>query len=164
MRTYYHDGDVRITAEAVWVGERGFPLSEVTRAWRRTSAVAGRRIIIGVCLLLLALGLRAATNTVWWLGRLPDLARGWVADGIATTAVAGAGVLGFALVGVVAIEAAILAVEDIRGHARYRELWISLHGQRAMVVRTNDAARFDAIRRALARALDDRAGPAPPIG
>ncbi|MBT8227657.1 MAG: hypothetical protein HKP61_10720 [Dactylosporangium sp.] len=160
MRTYYEDDHIRITSEAVWAGDRVYRLGELRQASWRSGSVAGRRVLIALAILLLALLIRMVTSYAWWLRRLPGLVLDWLAEGVSTIALATVGVLVVAIVGVVAVEVAILAVEDIRGHGRYRELWASARGERVLLLRTNDRARFQRVRRALSRALGDL----PPAG
>jgi hypothetical protein len=59
-----------------------------------------------------------------------------------------------ALFGVLAAEAALRAIEDIRDRGRYRELWALVDGEPVLLWRTTDATRFGIVCRALVRARD----------
>jgi hypothetical protein len=53
---------------------------------------------------------------------------------------------------VLAIEAGLRAIEDIRGHSRHLELWASVRGRPILLLHTDDADRFGRVCRALTRA------------
>jgi hypothetical protein len=155
MRTYYQDHQVHITSVAIWVDGRVYALAELGETWRRGGSVAGRRILVGVGVLLLAVVIRLATSYSWWMGGLRRQYQRWLTAGMATSALVAFAALAVALVGAAAIEVGLRAIEDIRGFGRHQELWARVHGYPVLLLRTNDAARFGQVRRALVRAMDD---------
>ena len=152
MRTYYHDQNVLITSAAIRVGDRHFALDQLDELWRTDRRVAGRRILIGIGVLLAAAAFTAAVRYTWWFGGLRRQFQHWLAGGPAVLAVAAAGGLLLAVLGVLAIEAGLSAIEDIRGHARHLELWASVRGRPVLLLHTDDADRFGKVCRALTRA------------
>jgi hypothetical protein len=68
------------------------------------------------------------------------------------------GVIGFALAlfGVIAIETALRAIEDIRGHRRRMELWALVAGEHVLLWSTTDSLKFGRVCRALNRAWGTR--------
>lgn len=54
VRTYYRDERIRITSTAIWVDDRRYLLRELERVWRQGLPVLGRRMLLGVALLLIA--------------------------------------------------------------------------------------------------------------
>jgi hypothetical protein len=159
MRTYYRDRQIEITSFAVSVDGIRYPLCDLERAWRTNGHVAGRRVMTGIGVLMAAIvGSVALRYTSWWGGlreRYPD----WLSGGAGTTVLVGFAALMLALVGVMAVEVALLAIEHVRDHGRHQELWVVVHGQQVLLLRTTDAIRFGQVRRALARALADQPYP-----
>jgi hypothetical protein len=152
MRTYYRDEHVHITSSAIYVDNRCYPLARIDSVWRRRRSLAGRRILIGLGIVALAVLLRAAASYVWWLGGLNRFVRRWLSGGPVTAAIIAVVVLAVAVAGVVTVEAALSAIEDIRGNGRHLELWAVINGQAVLLLRTNDSSRFGKICRALVRA------------
>jgi hypothetical protein len=152
MRTYYRDDRVHITSADIRVGDRRFPLDQLDHVWRTDRRVAGRRLLIGVVVLIAAAGFTVAVRYTWWFGGLRRDFQGWLAEGPAVLGAVAVGGLLLAVLGVLAIEAGLRAVEDIRGHARRLELWATFHGVPVLLLHTDDADRFGKVCRALARA------------
>jgi hypothetical protein len=155
MRTYHQDQHVHLTSVATWIDSRIYPLAELDRTWPRGGTVTGRRILIGVGVLLLAILIGAVTSYGWWMGGLRRQYQRWLTANMTTSALVAFGALAIAVLGAVAIEVALRAIEDIRGYGRHQELWASISGYPLMLLSTNDGARFGQVRRALVRALDD---------
>ncbi len=156
MRTYYRDDHVHITSAAIWVDGRRYDLFEMERAWRRGGPVAARRVLIGVGVLVLALVIRAAFSYESLTGGLRHDYERWLAAGTAVTVLVAVVVLVIGIIGVLVLEAALRAIEDIRGNGRHHELWATVRGDHVMLWRTNDTLRFGQVSRALVRALADR--------
>jgi hypothetical protein len=152
MRTYYRDAHVHITSSAVYFDERCFLLEQIDTVWRSRRSLAGRRILIGLGIVAAAIVLRAAASYVWWLGGLNRLVGRWLSGGPVSDAIVAVVALAVAVAGVFTVEAALSAIEDIRGNGRHLELWASIDGQAVLLLRTNDASRFGKICRALIRA------------
>jgi hypothetical protein len=155
MITYYDDRAVRVTSDAIRVAGRSYPLRSLARVWHRRgsrswSAVAGRGAI-GIAL----------------LGPLVAAAIGIVVafsiDASPTVTVALVG--GSILVGLAFGPVADLLLERMdRSYARGAhalEIWAQVDGRPTMLVQTPDALRFGQIYRALQRALEGTAAPAP---
>lgn len=156
MRTYYRDDQVLVTSTAIWIEEREYQFVDLDRVWCSGGPVALRAVGIGVGAALAAVLFRVCFSYAWWLGGLGRLCRSLVSRGFVAIALLAVGVLAVALLSVFAFEAALLGIEHVRSHGRHRELWASVAGTTVLLLRTNDAARFEQIRRALARALGDR--------
>jgi Family of unknown function (DUF6232) len=156
MRTYYCDDHVHITSAAIWVDGRRYDLFEVERAWRRGGSVAARRVLVAVGVLVMAVFVRAAFGYESLAGGVRRDYERWLAAGTAMTVFVAVLVLGAAIVGVLVLEAALRAIEDIRGRGRHHELWATVRGTHVMLWRTNDTLLFGKVTRALVRALADR--------
>jgi hypothetical protein len=154
MRVYYSDDDVEVTSSAICVGTQYYTLDRLEQIWRSGGTLAHRRILVGVGVLLGAVTIRLATSWVWWMGGLRGWLQRWLSGGLATLILASVLALTVAVLGVFAVEAVLRAVEDIRGYGRHHELWASIDGGAVLVWRTNDAARFGKVCRALVRARD----------
>ncbi len=152
MRTYYRDDHVHITSTAIRVGDRKFALDQLEQPWRTDRRVAGRRILIGVGVLVAAVGFTVLVRYTWWFGGLRRQFQHWLAGGPAVLAGVAVAGLVLAVLGVVAVEAGLSAIEDIRGHARHLELWASVRGRPVLLLHTDDADRFGKVCRALTRA------------
>jgi Family of unknown function (DUF6232) len=152
MRTYYRDDSVHITSTAIRVGDRHFALDQLDQLWRTDRRVAGRRIMMGIGVLLAATGFTALVRYTWWFGGLRLKFQHWLAGGPAVLAGVAVAGLVLAVLGVLAIEAALRAIEDIRGHARHLELWAVVRGRPVLLLHTDDADRFGKVCRALTRA------------
>jgi uncharacterized protein DUF6232 len=155
VRTFYQDDRVRITSTAFYIDDSCYPLDELGEVWRARRSLAGRRIVIGLGVLVLAVLMRVAASYVWWLGGLNRTVRRWLAGGpLGVVAVAVVG-LALAIIGVLLVETVLSAIEDIRGYGRNLELWASVNGHPVRLYRTNNARRFGQICRALVRARAD---------
>ncbi len=152
MRTYYRDDHVHITSAAIHIDDRRFALDQLDQLWRTDRRVAGRRILIGVAVLLASAGFTALVRYTWWFGGLRRQFQHWLAEGPVVLAGVAVGGLVLAVLGVLAVEAGLSAIEDIRGHARHLELWASIRGQPVLLLHTDDADRFGKVCRALTRA------------
>lgn len=155
VTTFYRDNSVRVTAEAVEVGGRRFPIPELRYVWhqrgqqtlRTASRRLGRLALIAVLVLPMVAG-------ALMLGR-------FVGEQYGTAAMAGAVAL-VLLIGLVLlmllsplIEYPMMALE--RSYDRgttVHEIWVRWHDQEMMLVRTADAARFGRIYRAIERAIE----------
>jgi hypothetical protein len=152
--TYYDDGSIRITSEALLVDGDRYPLRALTRVWHRRGRrswrrVAGRGAIGGALLIPI---LTALVGLVVAL-RID-------ASAAATVALVGAA----CLVGLAAAPLADVLFEYLdRSYARgSRELqvWAQVQHRPVLLLKTDDAQRFGQIYRALQRALE---GPAVPL-
>lgn len=162
MRTYYEDQNIRITSAEIQVGRHRYPLAQLTETWRHSSSLAKRRILLALGVILIAVAVRLTTGYLWWFRGLTRMVRGWLTEGPGSIAIGAIGVLTVAGLGIVAVELVLLAVEDIRGHRRYLELWTRIGSRRILLLRTNDSARFEKVCRALIRALGDLEDPHTP--
>jgi Family of unknown function (DUF6232) len=153
VRTYYRDDRVHITTTAIYVDDVCYPLDDLAEVWQARRSLAGRRILIGLAILVLAVLVRVAAGYLWWLGGLDRTVEGWLRGGPATVALVALAGLAVAVVGVLLVEAVLSAIEDIRGYGRNLELWATIDGHPVRLYHTNDARRFGQIRRALVRAL-----------
>jgi hypothetical protein len=152
MRTYYRDNLIHITSLAIQVGDRLYALADVDDLWLTRRRVTGRRVLTGAGVLLLAGVFTAVVRYTWWFGGLRRRMQEWLAGGFETLAVVGAAAMVLAILGVLAVEVGLLAIEDIRGHRRRLELWASVRGRPVLLLRCNDADRFGRVCRALSRA------------
>jgi len=152
MRTYYRDDNVHITSAAIHVDGRRYAFGELDRIWRSGRRIAGRRVLVGVAVLLVAAGFTGVVRYTWWFSGLHRQLQEWLSTGPAAVAVIGLAVLFVAVLGVLAVEAGLRAIEDIRGHARHLELWASVRGRPVLLLHTDDADRFGKVCRALTRA------------
>lgn len=159
MRTYYRDRHVHVTSSAFRVGDRFFALEQLESVWRVDGPLAQRRILIAVTVVLGAVCVRLGTGWALSLGRLRDQMR-WLSAHISVTTVVLVSlvVMVVVLFGLLAAEAALRAIEDMRGHGRHRELWALVGGEPVLLWRTTDATRFGYVCRALVRARDGRQG------
>lgn len=156
MRTYYQDGQVLITSTAMRVGEQRYDLDELDGVWRRSGALAGRRVMLAGGVLVAALTVRAGTSPTLWLADLSHNYHRWFSHGALTTALVAVAALIIMVGTVCALEVAMRAIEDLRGNGRHRELWVSVGGEQVLVLSTNDAVRFGKVCRALNRAMGNR--------
>jgi hypothetical protein len=152
MRTFYRDEHVHITSSAIHVDGHRYALDQLDQIWRSGRRLAGRRVLIGVAVLVGAVGFTAAVRYTWWFGGLRRQFEHWLTGGPVTVALLGAVALVAAIVGVLVVEAGLRAIEDIRGHARDLQLWASVRGRPVLLLHTNDETRFGKVCRALARA------------
>jgi uncharacterized membrane protein YidH (DUF202 family) len=158
MRTYYRDPHVLITSTTFTIDGVRFRLDDLDGVWRTRRSVAGRRVLIGLGIVALAVLTRLAASYVWWLGGLDRAIRRWLTgDWVHLTIVTVIGLV-FAIIGVLAVEAMLSGIEDIRGHSRHLELWATMSGRPVLLFRTNDSARFGQVCRALMRARADMTG------
>lgn len=159
MPTYYQDGAVRVTGTAVQVASRVLPIAQLIQVWhqrgRSTARTASRRMaryaLIGVLSVPVVVGAVVVARAV-----LDE--QGLAAQlGVAAVLVA----LGLVLLLLLApvIEFPMMALERSydRGTA-VREIWVRWRGpdgeQDLLLVRTDDAARFGRIYRAIQRAIE----------
>ena len=152
MRTYYRDDNVHITSAAIHVDGRRYAFGELDRIWRSGRRIAGRRVLVGVAVLLVAAGFTGVVRYTWWFSGLHRQLQEWLSTGPAAVAVIGLAVLFVAVLGVLAVEAGLRAIEDIRGHAHDLQLWASIRGRPVLLLHTNDETRFGKVCRALVRA------------
>jgi hypothetical protein len=152
MRTFYRDDQVRITSSAFHVDGHRYPLEDLDGVWRARHRLGGRRVLIGLGVLLAAIAFTALVRYTWWFGGLRRQVERWLRAGPASVAAVGFLVLLLAVLGVVAVEAGLIAIEDIRGHARELQLWASIRGEPVLLLSTNDRDRFGQVCRALVRA------------
>jgi hypothetical protein len=152
MRTYYRDNNVHITSAAIHVDGHRYPFGELDRIWRVGRRIAGRRVLVGVAVLLVAVGFTGVVRYTWWFSGLHRQLEQWLSAGPAAVGVIGLAVLVVAVLGVLAAEAGLRAIEDIRGHARDLQLWASIRGRPVLLLHTNDETRFGKVCRALVRA------------
>ncbi len=155
MRIYYDDRQVRITSKSIYVDDRCYRLDEFEQVWRNGGRLAHGRILLGVGMLLFAVTARLAASYTWWIGGLRRQIERWLSGGVWDVALVGAIGLGVALIGVVAVEAALRAIEDIQGNRRHLELWASMSGRPVLLWSTTDALRYGRVCRALVRARGD---------
>jgi hypothetical protein len=151
--TYYDDGWVRITSDALQVDGYAYPLRALRRVWhqrgrRSWRRVAGRGVLGGALLVPVVaafIGLVVALQI----------------DASATVLVALVG--GSCLAGFAAVPLADVLLEHMdRSYARgSRELqvWAEIQHRTVLLLRTDDAQRFGQIYRALQRALEGPAAP-----
>lgn len=158
VRTYYRDDRVHITAAAIVVDGCAYPLYRLDEVWKSRRSLAGRRVLVGLGILATAVLVRIAASMVWWLGGLDRAVEHWLSGGPGTVAIVAVVALAAAVVGVLLVEAALSAIEDIRGHGRNLELWASIDGHPVRIFHTNDARRFGQVCRALVRARSGRLG------
>lgn len=155
MTTYYRDGEVRVTDRAIEVGARVFPTAELTYVWhergRATLRTTSRRLGRAGLIALLTVPVAGCA-----VGAVALLASGqglMVQIGLATGLVA----LGVILLMLLAplIEFPMMALERSydRG-TQVHEIWVRWQHQDLLVLRTNDAARFGRIYRAIQRAVE----------
>jgi hypothetical protein len=152
MRTYYRDKHVHITSQAFYIGDSCYPLDQLGEVWRARRSVAVRRVLVGLGIVALAVLFRVVSSYVWWLGGLGRAVGRWVSGNPLTVTVVAALGLGLGMLGVLAVEAVLSAIEDIRGHGRNLELWATVDGHPVLLWRTNDSVRFGQVCRALVRA------------
>ncbi len=152
MREFYRDQRVQITSSALHVDGLRYPLADLDEVWRARRRPAGRRVLTGLGILLAAVAFTAVVRYTWWFGGLRRRVEGWLRAGPASVAAVGFLVLLVAVLGVVAVEAGLSAIEDIRGHAREHQLWASIHGEPVLLLSLNDRERFGQVCRALVRA------------
>jgi hypothetical protein len=160
MRTYYRDRHVQVTSSALRVGDRSFALEQLECVWRTNGPLAQRRILIAVTVLLGAVSVRLGAGYALSVGRLHRQPQRWLVAhlSVATLVLVSLVVTVVALFGLLAAEAALRAIEDIRGHGRHRELWALVGGEPVLLWRTTDATKFGYVCRALIRARDRPTG------
>jgi hypothetical protein len=152
MRTYYRDDTVHITSSAIHVDGHRYPIRELDRVWRSGRRIAGRRVLVGLAVLLVAAGFTGAVRYTWWFSGLRGRLEDWLRTGPAAVAVIGLAVLFVAVLGVLAVEIGLRAIEDIRGHTHDLQLWATVKGRPVLLLHTNDQTRFGKVCRALVRA------------
>ncbi len=152
MRTYYRDSHIHVTSSVIQVDERRYPLADLDELWLTRRRVAGRRVLVGVGVLVAAVAFTTIVRYTWWFGGLRRRFQDWLSQGPEVLLAVAAGALVLAVLGVLAVEAALLAIEDIRGHGRYLELWASVGGHPVLLWGCDDADRFGRVCRALSRA------------
>jgi hypothetical protein len=154
MITFYDDGPVQVTSDAVRVGGRWYPVDELTQVWhkrgRRSWGVLANR---GMLLMVIVGPLAAAVVGIVVAVRLET-------STTVTIAIVGVSVLLGLSVGPVAD----LLLEHVdqtytRG-AHPREIWAHWRGRPVRLLVTTDAMRFGKIYRALQRAVE-QSGPPP---
>jgi hypothetical protein len=150
--TYYRDDRVHVTSTAIHIDNARYVWDEIGDLWVTQRSLAARRILIGFGILAAAILVRVAASYVWFLGGLDRAVERWLSGGPATVAVVAVVGLAIAVVGVLLVEAALSAIEDIRGYGRNLELWASIDGHPVRLYHTNNAQRFGQIRRAIVRA------------
>ncbi|MFC0530056.1 DUF6232 family protein [Phytohabitans kaempferiae] len=148
MVTYYSDKSVRITSDAINIGDRRYPLGELARVWhskgaRSWRAIAGRgaigMVMIGP-LVAAALGIVIAITVDASLS---------VTIGIVGVSI----LLGLAVGPLADVMLEHMDRSYSRG-SRSLEIWASWRGQPVLLLETGDALRFGQIYRAIQRALD----------
>lgn len=150
MATYYRDDLVRITSDAIRIGEREYALGELVRVWHTRGAPSWRtlakRSAIGVAitgpLIAAAIGILIAV----------------LVHASTTVTIAIVGVSCLVGLGVGPLADFLLERMDrsyARG-ARTLEIWATWRGQPVRLLETDDALRFGKIYRALQRALELR--------
>jgi hypothetical protein len=152
MRTYYRDDHVHITSSAIRVGDRSFALDQLDQLWRTGKRKTSRRVFVGIGVLVAALAFTALVRYTWWFGGLRRDFQRWLGEGPMVLAWVAVGGLALAVLGVLAVEAALGAIEDIRNRSRRLELWASVRGHPVLLLHTDDADRFGRVYRALSRA------------
>src|SRR5690348_5204702 len=115
MRTFYRDDQVQITSSAFHVDGHRYALADLDDVFRAHRHRAGRRVLIGLGVLVVAIAFTGIVRYTWWFGGLRRQVEHWLRAGPASVAAVGFLALVVAVLGVVAIEAALSAVEDIRG-------------------------------------------------
>jgi Family of unknown function (DUF6232) len=153
VRVYYRDDRVQVTSTAIYVDNACYPFDRLGDMWVARRSLAARRILIGLGIVAAAVLVRVAASFVWFLGGVDRTVERWMSGGPTGVAVVAVVGLGIAVVGVLIVEAALSAIEDIRGYGRNLELWASVDGQPVRIYHTNNAQRFGQIRRAIVRAL-----------
>jgi hypothetical protein len=112
-------------------------------------------VLIGLGIVAAAVLVRLAAGYIWWLSGLNRLVGRWLAaDPLTVTLLAILG-LAAAVLGTLLIEAALSAIEYVRGNGRHLELWARMEGQPIRLLHTTDSARFGQVCRALMRARAD---------
>ena len=157
MRIYYQDDHVQVTSTAIWVEGKRYRLGELENVWRAGGSVAGKAVLVGLAVVAGGGLFRLVGSYAWWFGGLGSRIRKLATAGAGDVAALAVGVLLAAVLSIVALEAVLLGVEHIRDKGRHRELWACVGGSNVLLLRTNDTARFERVRRALVRALDDLA-------
>jgi hypothetical protein len=158
MRTYYRDRHVQVTSSAFRVGGRSFALEQLECVWRADGRLAQRRILIAVTVLLGAVSIRLGSGYALSGDTLRGQMPRWLSThvSVVTVVLVSMVVMVVALFGLLAAEAGLRAIEDIRGHGRHRELWALVGGEPVLLWQTTDATRFGHVCRALVRARDGR--------
>lgn len=155
MTTYYRDDSVRVTTEAVEVGPRRIPISELGYVWHRrgrpTLRTSSRRLArLGLVALLVVPVVAGAVLLGSFVGQRYGAAA--TVGAVVLVVVAGGAVL---LLLSPLLEYPLMALE--RSYDRgteMREIWVRWRDQEVMLVRTADAARFGKIYRAIERAIE----------
>ena len=157
MRTYYEDDQIQITSVAIWVEGTGYRLGDLEHVWRVGGSIAVKATGVGLGVIAAGVLFRLAASYEWWSGGLWPWVRGLATAGAGAIALLAVGVLLVGVLSIVAFEAVLRGVEHIRNNGRHRELWARVRGTDVLLLRTNDTARYERVRRALVRALGDRA-------
>nr|MDT0663082.1 DUF6232 family protein [Micromonospora sp. DSM 115978] len=154
MTTFYDDGPVRVTSEALRIGPRAYPLAELGQVWhqrgRRSWGVLANR---GALLMAIVGPLVAAVFGIVVALKLHT-------SPTVTVAIVGVSILLGLAVGPVAD----LLLEHVdstytRG-SHPLEIWAQWRGVPVRLLHTRDALRFGKIYRALQRAMEQTAAPA----
>ncbi|QSB15767.1 hypothetical protein JQS43_05355 [Natronosporangium hydrolyticum] len=155
MTTYYRDSQVRVTDRAIEVGPRVFPTDELTYVWHER----GRPTLETTTRRFARFGLIAILTVPVFIGGV--LAAGFIAreHGIAAqiglaVALVGLGVVLLMLLAPL-LEFPMMALE--RSYDRgtsVHEIWVRWRHQDLLLYRTDNAARFGAIYRAIQRAVE----------
>lgn len=151
--TYYRDGSVEITSQAVEVDGRKYPLRELAEVYHslggrersgwRTLGVRVAMALTPVAVGAAALGV-ALVAVRWEGGLVPRLILGALA---AMLALATLPLLDLVLGGV---------EKTYDRGTRVREIWVRWRGAQVLLLRTGDQARFGRIYRALQRAVEQQ--------
>jgi hypothetical protein len=151
MVTYYRDDTVHITAEAIQVCDRRYPLDQLSYVWHRRTArlrrggymLLSRGGLIAVMILLLV-GVGFAARRV----NLHDTDPMVLAGGILAVIVVAAAAA-FALEGVLNM------IDRTYEHGRgVHEIWARIGTQDVELFRTTDALIFGKVYRSLQRAIE----------
>jgi len=155
VTTYYRDGSVQVTTDAVTVDGRTWPIRELTYVWYSRGRVdrrAASRVTLRlglIALLLVPFAIRLAASAQIWSSDRNLLHKFGAAVALTVVSLSVLALL------VPVIEIILSAVD--RSYDRtltVREIWVQYHGRDELVLRTSDAARFRRIYRAIERAVD----------
>lgn len=149
--TYYRDDAVAITSLAIRVGERAYPLRELTAVWHRAGgrgATGRRTLLTRVAFAVAPLAPLVAAAAVAALALLADLQP---VNRVVLIVVAG--LLALLTVPLLDLVLGVLEQTYDRG-TRVHELWARWRGDQVLLVRTGDQLRFGRIYRALRRAVE----------
>lgn len=154
VTTYYRDGSVQVTTDAVSVEERTWPVRELVYVWHRRGRinrrVAGRLAIrLGLIgLLVLPFAVRLAVSAQIWSSdqSLPHK----LGMAVALTVVS----LSVLLLLLPLLEIILSGVDKSYDRTlAVREIWVRWRGRDELLLRTSDMVRFRRIYGALERAV-----------